>query len=277
MSKKIDKKLEFVRAISSGMWLSGEETISGFIDKIDDQVMLKRKSSKSVSGGLNNAHGDWYEWILAILGWNYRIENKVAYIPLMLPNVRSLDIADLYVDELKDLISDLRYKVKKASSVSLVTSNPDFILIDVGKIEDKIPQFNQKIDINDFAENTLVGLIESYKRIFGLCGFETIAGYLSVKFTLRPDRRLQIPHEGSLYKAIYKHLQTRKWILSPTGLRYYAASSEVKPTDAKALKTVATHSITTVSDKPESAVDEVFQVNSLEEANQMFSVILNKN
>ncbi|WP_373695840.1 Cfr10I/Bse634I family restriction endonuclease [Brunnivagina elsteri] len=37
----------------------------------------------------------------------------------------------------------------------------------------------------------------------GKCNLKDIIGYASIKTSLRPDRRLQIPHEGSLMKAIY--------------------------------------------------------------------------
>ena len=67
-------------------------------------------------------------------------------------------------------------------------------------------------------------------------------------------------------KALYVHLQTRQWILKPNGLKYYAMATVVGPKDRDALKTVATHSITTVHSLPQAAVDEVYEVNSLKQA-----------
>jgi len=52
-------------------------------------------------------------------------------------------------------------------------------------------------------------------------------------------------------KAIYTHLQTREWIINLKGLKYYAFSTKIS--DKNALKTVATHSITTVSSLPQAA------------------------
>ncbi|MFB6305931.1 MAG: Cfr10I/Bse634I family restriction endonuclease, partial [Flavobacteriales bacterium] len=115
-----------------------------------------------------------------------------------------------------------------------------------------------------------------YRNLENSCTFEDIKGYISVKISLRPDRRLQIPHEGSLMKALYVHLQTRDWILNPSGLKYYAITTELSKDDRKALETVATHSITTVNQLPEPAVDEVLEVNSLEEAYSVFSTFLNR-
>jgi hypothetical protein len=57
-------------------------------------------------------------------------------------------------------------------------------------------------------------------------------------------------------------------------LKYFAIATKVGNPDRVALKTVATHSITTVHSVPQAAVDEVFEVNSLQEAQVAFSRIL---
>jgi hypothetical protein len=97
---------------------------------------------------------------------------------------------------------------------------------------------------------------------------------MSVKTSFRPDRRLQIPHEGSLMKALYAHLVTREWELTPRGLKYYAVACSVGEPDRRALKTVATHSITTVTNLPQAAVDEVFCVNNKEELRNLLDTTL---
>jgi Cfr10I/Bse634I restriction endonuclease len=74
-------------------------------------------------------------------------------------------------------------------------------------------------------------------------------------------------------KATYIHLQTREWIINPRGLKYYAAASVVGDADRDALKTVATHSITNVQSLPQAAVDEVFEINTVEQAHIAFGEI----
>jgi hypothetical protein len=59
-------------------------------------------------------------------------------------------------------------------------------------------------------------------------------------------------------------------------LNYYAISANVNEPDKKALKTVATHSITTVFNIPQAAVDEVFEINSLQQCINVFKQILIK-
>lgn len=222
-------------------------------------------------GALNNAHGDWYEWLLAIAAWNYHAKNSNANLALLLPNVRRLDVIKLYNKKLSDLVIDLRDKVADSASVQLVTSNPDFVLICPVNLEIPKVFYNELKIINS---ETLSLISHSYENFIDKCSIEDIAGYLSVKSSLRPDRRLQIPHEGSLMKAVYTHLQTRQWEISPKGLKYYAMSTRVTDADRNALKTVATHSITTVHNVPQAAVDEVFEVNSLRQAEEVYRQIL---
>jgi hypothetical protein len=243
--------------------------IDELISEFDKEVL---NVDKTVSkDALNNVHGDWYEWLLAISAWNYCAENKNANLALLTPNISQFDISTLYNEKLYGLIQDLRNKVLESSSVQLISSNPDFVIIDRKVVDLEI----KKIERITMIDQNSISLIENtFKRFMGKCDFDDIHGYVSVKTSFRPDRRLQIPHEGSLMKAIYTHLQTREWIINPRGLKYYAIATKVGKPDRTALKTVATHSITTVQSLPQAAVDEVFEVNSLQQAEEAFSKIL---
>ena len=240
------------------------------ISNFDKEVY---KLDQSVTkDALNNVHGDWYEWLLAISAWNYCAENKGANLALLTPNISQFDVSRLYKDKLFNLIQDLREKVLKSSSVQLISSNPDFVIIDRRVVDAEIEKIEK---ISEVTQNTIILIENAFKSITGKCEFDDIHGYVSVKTSFRPDRRLQIPHEGSLMKAIYTHLQTREWIINPKGLKYYAIATKVGNPDRAALKTVATHSITTVHSVPQAAVDDVFEVNSLQQAQEVFSQILN--
>ncbi len=50
--------------------------------------------------------------------------------------------------------------------------------------------------------------------------------------------------------------------MDPRGIKYFGGALEMSAADIRGLKTVATHSITTVMSKPERAVDEVFTINN---------------
>ncbi|MEY8214441.1 MAG: Cfr10I/Bse634I family restriction endonuclease, partial [Colwellia sp.] len=48
----------------------------------------------------------------------------------------------------------------------------------------------------------------------------------------------------------------------PRSIKYFGASLKLNDKDKRALKTVATHSITTVLSEPDRAVDECYELNS---------------
>lgn len=246
-----------------------EQPISDLLSFMD--ASIKSLDENITTGALSNAHGDWYEWLLAIAAWNVYVTNPAADLAILLPNISRFDVAHLYTNQLTRLIEDLRIKVQETAQVKLITSNPDFVII---KREVANRVINEPILIENFDARSIEYLNSIYSDFRDTCGFDEILGYISVKTSFRPDRRLQIPHEGSLMKAIYIHLQTRNWIINPPGLRYYAIATKVGNSDRDALRTVATHSITTVSSLPQAAVDEVFEVNSMQRALEVFQQIL---
>lgn len=220
---------------------------------------IREREPSITTGALSNVHGDWYEWLLAITAWNHFCANSNSHLAVLMPNISQFDVARLYEPMLNATIEDLRTKVQESSSVRLITSNPDFVIINGDLARQLLPEINAH---QNFDTNSIRFLENLYTHFIGRCDFYQVVGYASVKASLRPDRRLQISHEGSLMKAIYTHLQTRQWILNPPGLKYYAISTRITDPDRTALRTVATHSITIVSSIPQAAVDEVFEVNS---------------
>lgn len=245
------------------------ERYSDILKELDHAI--RAVEPKVTSGALNNAHGDWYEWMLTIASWNVAAINPNLNVAIPLPNKKTLQLSDLYVEDLSKKIDDLRQKVEKSTTVQLISSNPDFIIIRRKLAQNLFGTIKPytKVSVGDLEE-----LNKLWLGLVGKCVFEDIVGYLSVKSSLRPDRRLQISHEGSLMKALYVHLQTREWIIDPPGLRYYAMATKVGEPDRDSLKTVATHSITTVASIPEPAVDEVYEVDTLDAALKAFNEIL---
>jgi hypothetical protein len=222
------------------------------------------------SGTLARARGDWYEWLVGIAARNLHAANPQLGVALPLPNVDSFDVTSLYSPELYAFVQDLRAKVQEVD-VELITSNPDFVILDVTQL----PQAVQLLEpIEEVNEQALEILRNQYLAFINACTFEGIIGYAGVKASLRPDRRLQLPHEGSLMKALYRHMQTRLWVLNPLGIRYFAITPTCGPQDQLALRTVATHSITTVLNTPERAVDAVFQVDSMAQAAAAWQTML---
>lgn len=215
---------------------------------------------------LNNARGDWYETLIAFGALEYATEHESAYVMVNLPNISTYSCEDLYVDEVSDLIADLRRVLIETADVSLISSNPDFVVVSARHLD--------FLDTSDGSAEDVENTIRLYEDLDGKCDFEDIIGYVSVKSGLRPDRRLQIAHEGSLMKALYRHVQTRLWAIDAPGIRYYGLTGAATEADRQALKTVATHSIVDVSGRPESAVDQLFVVNSGQQLREALDQII---
>lgn len=230
------------------------------------EKLVKSEHPGVHQNALNKVRGDWYESLIALGASQYAIENKARLVIVPLPNVRAFSCENLYIDKISDLVVDLRKVLKKSVDVSLISSNPDFVIVPENLVELKDTSKGQVEDIEYLSS--------IYKKLAGQCEFSDIIGYCSVKTGLKPDRRLQIAHEGSLMKALYRHIQTRLWTIDAQGIRYFGITASCNNADRLAMKTIATHSIVDVSSVPESAVNALFAVNSGEELKEALATIL---
>jgi len=241
------------------------------LDEIQSVVLSEE--SRVQSGAFSNVRGTWFEWMVSIDSYNHWANNDHRLWLLNLPNIRRFDSASLYKTEIYEFVTDLRHKLEESLDIQMITSNPDYVIIDTERLG---LEFERKPFV-EITKEALEHIDSLYTRIIGKCELDDIVGYFSLKTSLRPDRRLQIAHEGSLTKAIYVHLQTRSWLMEPRGIRYFGGALALSEADVKALKTVATHSITTVMSKPERAVDELFTIKNRAQLgqalNKMISVI----
>ena len=243
-----------------------------YLKSLDELVYSFEKNITSQA--LSNCHGDWYEWLLNIIAWKVIARNQTNYILVSLPNVTGFSIFDLYKPEVLSMVNKLKDRANK-QGVQLITSNPDFVIINK----------NLFFNLNDFNfdsyldQQQLAKMDSAYTNYIGKCALHDVIGYLSVKHSLRPDRRLQIAHEGSLMKAIYSNLCNAAYSDAPNRtyppLKYYAATSRATEADLNGLKTIATHSLANLDAPMVTAVDEVFICSTVEEATSVFSFILN--
>ncbi len=258
----VDKQAVFIQA-ARGVQINAQ---LDFLRLISDCDQIAKQIDPNVSTqALSNCHGDWYEWLLAIYAWNISIQHNLQYTAVNLPNISQFDSSSLYQERLLGFVVDLRRKLQPLD-VSLITSNPDFVIVRSGLFEDR--QLIQNIDPESIDKVTSI-----YQSLVNKCDFNDIKGYMSAKYSLRPDRRLQIAHEGSLMKALYAHLQTRDWVLDARGISYFAVSTSISDADIEALKTIATHSITNVNERPKSAVDTLYAITDGLSANQALATI----
>jgi len=253
----VDTKVAFITSIE-GQVPHSDWDYESHLNYI--QNLVQTEDPKVTSGAISNCRGSWFEWMIAIDVYNYWCHSGSDFLMLPLPNISRFDCATLYKPEVSTYIFDLRLKLKESLDIELITSNPDFVIFDTSNLTGVL----ERRPIQSVTEDTIEYIDGLFRSFIEQCGFEDIIGYMAAKTSLRPDRRLQIVHEGSLTKALYVHLQTRLWIDKPRTIKYFGASLKLNDKDRRALKTVATHSITTVLSEPEKAVDECFELCSRE-------------
>lgn len=255
----IDTRAIFCQAYNN---VSG--TITDFGQFLDYCEALARQfaidSAQSIDitqNALNNSRGAWYAWIVAIEAIQFNTRTNGSNLLVKLPNITQLDFTTLYTEDIQDLVLDFKDKLNQIGSVNLISSNPDYVIINNRLADDIFPPI-----VLPITPDTLNTIDIWYANFASRCSLDDIIGYVGAKVSLRPDRRIQLLHEGSLIKAIYAHLQTRKWLINPNGVKYYAISSNLTPADLNGLRSVATHSIASASSKPLPAVDNAFRVNN---------------
>ena len=122
----IDTVAVFSRTFEAGL-PNGSTSFEQAMALLDESA---RQAHGNLSvGALANAHGTWFEWLLAIAAWNARFSYNKRGVAALLPNVNRFDCAQLYVPVLSGMINHLKTEVAQ-HGVSLITSNPDFVLLE---------------------------------------------------------------------------------------------------------------------------------------------------
>ena len=246
-----------------------------FLQKCDRWATSDGAKSSKIAvtkQALGNARGKWYEWLITLGYWHWVFsQEEPNFILAQLPNINSFDSTNLFKLEVVNSISKFKEKLLQ-KNVTLVTSNPDFVIIKSNPLEHKL--FTSAADIKAQIMN-LDEMSEFFSNFVGTCDITDVLGYLAVKSSMRPDRRLQIAHEGSIFKALSKNISLtineKEFIPN-----FFAFTIKTTGKDQQALKTAATHSIAENASNPIRAVDEVYNVNNYTELSDAFLSIQQK-
>lgn len=253
----IDTKDVFCQAFNT----VNTQGITSFTDVLDTAYRISKSRDPSVTtAALANATGAWYAWLLVIFFEEMCDRHNKQQIVLKLPNVQALPCVRLYSQELQNLLEDFKRKLMAVAQVNLVTSNPDFAIINKKHEDSRIYMLSSLL-----SASHLDAFDNLYSKYEGTCNLGDLVAFLGAKTSLRPDRRIQLLHEGSLMKAIHTHLKTRNWDITATSLKYYGVSLHLTRADIIGLRSVATHSIVSASLIPERAVDEMVKVSGTDE------------
>lgn len=250
-------------------------TIKENLDKLEmhtKNAALAQNMMVPNSQAFSNTRGFWFEVFIAVHAWNYRIRHNLDDVLIVkMPNVSSFDFRRIFEEKTDRMLKQLEISLLK-NNVRLITSNPDLLIVEQ---EDLILD-EHNIPISCLGTQSIMDAVNLYKVLENKCRWNSLKAGIGVKTSLRPDRRLQLVHEGNILKSLFAHLKMRHWNREES-FEYYGASSEIiSGADDDALQTAATHTIVNVDSLPERAVDGLYSLLTFDDIEKMLDTILKR-
>jgi hypothetical protein len=224
-----------------------------------------------LDGGLRNSRGEWLEYVLKIVFWNIAVEfNEGKTVIVKLPNATQLRFRDLYESRAKGYLEELFVSLGNRG-MDMQMSNPDFLC--VTNLADDIDLPSKQVVV---SEESLKALDTAYQKLQGRCAADSVPFVLTVKTSVRPDRRYQIVHEANVVKSLVAHLAGRFWQQDLYTAFYAMVASNVSAADRNALRNPATHTLVQVNWTPVPLVDEVYQIDTVQGVKDIIKKLLEK-
>lgn len=250
-------------------------TIKENLDKLENHIInasLAQEIEAPNSHAFSNTRGFWFEVFIAVHAWNYRIRHNLGDVLIVkMPNVSSFDFRRIFEEKTDKMLKQLELSLLK-NNVRLITSNPDLLIVE----QENLILEEHNVPISCLDTQSIMEAVNSYKVLESKCHWDSLKAGIGVKTSLRPDRRLQLVHEGNILKSLFAHLKMRHWNRE-AAFEYYGASSEmISGADDDALQTAATHTIVNVDSLPERAVDGLFSLLSFDDIEKMLENILKR-
>jgi hypothetical protein len=251
-------------------------SLSNILDNLEQhvkQVAREKGLALPNTAAFSVTRGLWLELIVSAHAWNYRIERGLPdYFVIKMPNVRAYDFRRIFSEETAIMLDKLEHSLRTHDNqVRLVTSNPDLLVVQQRGLIQEADNIISNLSIAN-AEK-LTGLCNSIR---GKCLWNSVKAGIGLKTSLRPDRRLQLVHEGNILKSIFAHLKMRNWD-NTVSFEYHGASvDKLSNADDEALQTAATHTIVNVNSVPERAVDGIHPLLEVNDIYKMLDIIIKK-
>lgn len=227
--------------------------------------MLSNHYRTHSSGSIANTKGRIYEWLFAVDCINHFKVTGNKFLILKLPTVSSLNIYDLITPHETMPLDEMKRELQENYGLNLITSNPDFIILDTSKLNEIQINIDKINIINCLSPANLQEVDQHYRMFLQKVEIASIHGFISLKSSLRPDRRLQIVHEATITKAIFDIMNKNKKI------NFISASLMHNEKDKSALNTVAIHSLN--NQTPEPAIDLICSINMEDDIKALFSAL----
>lgn len=253
-----------------------EGPIKDILDLLETHVRNvaeAKELAQPTSSAFSNTRGLWFEIIVSVYSWNYRITNGLTDLyAIKMPNVKMYDFRRIFNEQTARIIEQLEsYLRNHDKQLRLVASNPDIIIVQQKGLVTSADDY-----INNLSLKNTERIIQLCNEIRDRCQWSSVRAGIGLTTSLRPDRRLQLVHEGNILKALFAHLKMRHWN-NNVSFEYHGASSEKRShADDEALKTVATHSIVNVNSIPERAVDGVHSLLNTDDIYTMLDKIIKR-
>ena len=285
------------------------EVLTELEDYTKTEFAIKGKTlgvaiTSPTSNAFNNCRGGWSEYIFAMYAWNELAavnsanynNGKPIYVYVKLPDNKSADskwtatLDDKHSKVInafdRHAASDEEVYNSGHTSFLLNSSNPDVLILKYSREEyDKLAGTLPLDPLNPISDLSL-DTQDNLGKIFK-CLIKTVAPrrnlhcFLSLKDSLKPDRRLQFLHEGNNVKTILLYLINERnncdAMLKYDILhnKYYAVSfSSVKPKDRESLDAAMVACLTSPSLPKTWAVDKLFECLSQTQVKEIFTEII---
>ena len=199
------------------------------IDKETNNLYKSKGFTNREQNSLNNCHGRWSEALFALYAWNTiadinsKRKDSTRYVYIKLPDRKnaasewpSLLLEPNCLNSLNEFVLDNSHPIVKKSDhnqLLLIASNPDSVIL---KFDDAdLNKFGLPISVTSkFSSFTAMELavLDSLYIYFKdkVLPSENLVALLSVKASLRGDRRYQFIREGDNAKSILMYLYTMK-------------------------------------------------------------------
>ena len=289
------------------------ELFTDILKKLEDHAKSEISETAKALGisaitphpnSFNNCRGSWSELIFSAFAWNElaKVNSNLydcggpIYIFVKLPNYKGtstkwtalLDTTHHRVIQSFDrhAKSDKEVAQSGHDSFLLNSSNPDVAILKYSVEEYTSIVNNLSLDplhpITDLSLLTQKGFEEIFKSlVHTVTPRKNLHCFLSVKDSLKPDRRLQFLHEGNNVKTILLYLINERnacdELLNLDILRniFYAVSFKaVGPSDKKSLDAAMVACLTSPSLPKLWAVDRLYECLSQRQVEAMFSQII---
>jgi len=257
----------------------GAATLPGYIQRLDaasektKQALLDAgKTERQAIGAVNQYRGMWFEMIV-VHDW-FRVvevttptrEDPLVAIPM--PKRTELRLESLWVDPIHELVLALECDLQSHKTV-MRASNPDLILLRASVLQRHCPSVWSAARTASSIQKRHEALDQIAHQLKGKLDYPELAGMMSLKTSLRVDRKVQPLQEANRIKTLRKYIRTRIWQRHDSPFGFYVVLMEESRGRTHSgspeafYSNVLLYSIVSIDEKPSPAVDGVLRITSL--------------